>query len=367
MRYPEKLNLGDYIGVTAPSCGLKDDLDKLRFENAIQNIEKLGYKVKVTSNCGLDFRGRSSSAKERANEFMELYKDQKVKAIIFLGGGDFACEMLEELDFEEISKLPPKWIQGYSDCTNLTLTFNTLADIVSIYGPTFKSYGMKNLHQSLLNSLRLMQKEEFVQNSYEKCEKFFNGGEIPELEIGDNKEKNNSQIQSIGDAPELHDDPYYEYNLIEPVKWINLKGENEILFRGRAIGGCIDLLREVIIGSKFDKLKEFCEKYKNDGIVWILEEFEGNTPESYRTLWRMKNIGLFDNCTGIIFGRPLMIREDYEISYQDSIKEAIGDLTVPIIVNADIGHLAPQIPIVTGATIEVTSKDGKGTIKNIFS
>ena len=149
-------------------------------------------------------RGRSSSAEQRAKEFMELYENPEIKATIFLSGGDFACEILEKLDFEKISELPPKWIQGYSDCTNLTLTFNTIADIASIYGPTFKSYGMRNIHQSLLNSLKLMQKKEFVQSSYEKCEG-----------IEDEKEKTN---------------PYYEYNLTQEDKWINLKNEEEISF-----------------------------------------------------------------------------------------------------------------------------------------
>lgn len=343
MRYPEKLNKGDYIGVTAISCGIDEEKDLLRFENAIKNIESLGYKVKITSNCKTSFNGRSSSAKQRAEEFMKLYKDDEIKAIIFLEGGDFACEILEYLDFDEISKLQPKWIQGYSDCTNLTLTFNTLSDVASIYGPNFKGYGMKELHKSLLNALRLMQKEEFVQCSYEKCEGL--------IERKDAKEDDN---------------PYYGYTLTEDVEWTNLNCEDEISFKGRCVGGCIDLLREVIIGSKFDKLKDYCDKYKNDGIIWIIEEYEGNTPENFRTLWRMKNMGLFENAKGIIFGRPLMIREDYEISYKASIIEAIGDLNIPIIINADIGHLAPQIPIVTGSVIEVNSKAGKGWIKNLF-
>ena len=270
---------------------------------------------------------------------MELYNDKDVKAIIFLGGGDFACEILEYLDFEKISKLPPKWIMGYSDCTNLTLTFNILCDIASIYGPTFKSFGMKNLHNSFINSLRLMEKEEFIQNSYEK------------YELLKNDEENN---------------PYYEYNLTENVKWVNLKGEEEIYFKGRCIGGCIDLFREVIIGSKFDKLKEYCNKYKSDGIVWFLEDFEGNTPEHFRTLWRMRNMGLFENCKGIIFGRPLMVREDYEISYNEVNLDVLKDLNIPIITDCDIGHLAPQIPIVSGSILEVNSKEGKGTIKCIF-
>ena len=344
MKYPEKLKVGDTIGVTAPSCGMRDEMEMLRFENAIKNLEQLGYQVKTTPNCLTNFKGRSSYAEQRVKEFMELYRNPEVKAIIFLGGGDFACEMLEKLDFDEISKLPPKWIQGYSDCTNLTLTFNILADVASIYGPTFKSYGMKNIHPSLLNAIRLMQREEFVQESYEKCEKLEENGEEVQEEI----------------------DPYYEYNLVENVNWKNIKKEEEIHFQGRAIGGCIDLIREVIIGSKFDKLKEYCEKYKEDGIVWILEEYEGNTPEVYRTLWRMKNMGLFEYCKGIVFGRPLMVREDYEISFEEAVYDSISDLDIPIILDADIGHLAPQIPIVTGAIIEVTSKNGKGTIKNLY-
>ena len=273
---------------------------------------------------------------------MELYRNPKIKAIIFLEGGDFACEILEYIDFDEISNLQPKWIMGYSDCTTLVLTLTTICDIATIYGPNFKTFGMKNLHISLLNSLKLMEKEEFEQYSYEKCEKL-------------NFEKKESD-----------ENPYYEFDLTENVNWINLKNEEKIHFKGRCLGGCIDLLREDIIGSKFDKLKSYCEKYKEDGIVWFLEEFEGSTPENYRNLWRMKNMGLFENCNGIIFGRPLMVRVDYEISYNQSILEALGDLNIPIITNCDIGHLAPQIPIISGSILEINSKNGEGCIKCII-
>ena len=175
---------------------------------------------------------------------MELYTNPDIKAIIFLEGGDFACDILEYLDFNEISNLEPKWIMGYSDCTTLVLTLTTICDIATIYGPNFKSFGMKNLHTSLLNSLRLMKNEEFIQSSYEKCEK---------LQPFDEKNEDNN--------------PYYEFNLTENVKWINLKNEDEIQVKGRCLGGCIDILREDIIGSQFDKLKDYCEKYKEDGII----------------------------------------------------------------------------------------------------
>ncbi len=172
MNYPEELKIGDLIGITAPSGGIKDDNDILRFENGINNLKKMGYKVIATPNCRTDFNGRSSSAEQRAKEFMELYENKEVKAIICQNGGDFLCEVLDLLDFDYLKTLPPKWIQGYSDVTNLNYVFTQNLDIGTIYGYNFKNYGMKDIHESIINCLRLMKKEEFIQDSYEKCEEF---------------------------------------------------------------------------------------------------------------------------------------------------------------------------------------------------
>lgn len=343
MKYPEKLNYGEYIGVTAPSMGLGSQEALLRTENAIKNLEKKGYKIKETSNVRSMQAIRSSSSKQRAKEFMELWKDKEVKSIIALEGGDFLCEMLDKLDFNELSKLPPKWLQGYSDITNLGYVFTLNLDIATIYGPNFKSFGMRKLHISHENSLKLMAREEFVQNSYEYHE-VFTGWE---------------------DDPKKEKDPYEEYNLTKKVNWLNLKAEEKIEFSGRCIGGCLDVIKE-LIGTKYDKVKEYNQKYKNDGIIWFLEAFEFTTPVLYRTLWQMKNSGYFENCKGIIFGRPLIVKEEYNLTYIEAIKEMLSSLNIPIVIDADLGHLAPQITIVNGSILEVTSQDGKGTIKNIF-
>lgn len=343
MKYPEKLNYGDCIGVTAPSMGLGSKEALLRTDNAIKNLENKGFKIKITPNVKSMQVIRSSSSKQRAKEFMELWKDKEVKSIITLEGGDFLCEMLDELDLNELSKLPPKWLQGYSDITNLGYVFTLNLDIATIYGPNFKSFGMRNLHQSHENSLKLMACEEFLQNSYEYHE-IFTGWE---------------------DDLKKEKDPYEEYNLTKKVNWLNLNGEEKIELLGRCIGGCLDVIKE-LIGTKYDKVKEYNQKYKNDGIIWFLEAFEITTPGLYRTLWQMKNSGYFENCKGIIFGRPLIVKEEYNLTYIDAIKQMLSSLNIPIILDADIGHLAPQIPIVNGAILEITSQRGKGTIKNIF-
>ncbi len=341
MKYPEKLNKNDIIGITAPSMGIIGERNILRADNAKRNLENRGYIVKETQNVRTSEKQRSSTKKQRAKEFMELWCDENVKSIIMAEGGDFLCEVLDELDFEQLGKYEPKWIQGFSDITNLGFIITTNLDIATIYGPNYKAFGMRKWHGSLENSIKLMEKKEIIQKSYEKCEKF--EGWI------DNKDG----------------DPYEEYNLVEKVKWKNLNNETRIQFSGRAVGGCFDVIK-TLIGTKYDKAKEYIEKYKDDGIIWFLEIFESTTLDVFKTLWQMKNAGYFKYCKGIIFGRSLILREDYDISFSEAVKDALGDLEIPIIYDADIGHVSPQIPIINGGILEVISENGKGKIKNYF-
>ena len=70
-----------------------------------------------------------------------------------------------------------------------------------------------------------------------------------------------------------------------------------------------------------------------------------STPQLNCHLWQMKNAGYFENCKGIIFGRPFIIKEDCEISFEKAIKDAFGNSNIPIICDADVGHVPPQMPM----------------------
>lgn len=338
MRYPKELKKGDYIGTTAPSAGISKQEDIPRLDNVKNNLEKMGYKYIETKNVRTDNNGRSSSSKERAKQLMELWKNKNVGAIISASGGDFLSEMLEEIDFEEMKKIEPKWFQGYSDNTGLTFLITTILDTACIYGQNIKDFGMRNLHECLKNSFEIMSGKEITQNSFEKCE------------TNEWKERK---------------DPYEEYDLVNEDIWKNLRNEEKIKFKGRSIGGCFDVIVN-LIGTKYDKVKEYIEKYKEDGIVWFLEVFEMSTPQVFLHLWQMKNAGYFENCKGIIFGRPLMIREDYDMKFHEVVSQALKELDIPIIYDADIGHVSPQMPIVSGAILEIECENGKGKIKNFL-
>ena len=335
MNYPENLKIGDTIGICAPSSGIVNPEKQEKLDLAIKALENMGYKVIETASVRKEENGRSASAEVRAKEFMELLENDEVRLIIFATGGDFLCEMLDYLDFEKIKTLKPKWMQGYSDITGISYLFNTILDIPTMYCQTIKDYAMKPLHRNLTDSLEIEKGNEVVQESFDMYEKEW------DLE---------------------NTDPYAGYNLTEKVEWKNILGTEKIVMQGRSVGGCLDCIKSYI-GTKYDKVSEYIERHKEDGIIWFLEAFEMNTSEFQRTLWQMKSAGYFKYCKGIIFGRPLFIREDYETSFNEAVKIALEDLQIPVICDADIGHVSPQMAIVNGAILRITSENGKGIVE----
>jgi len=336
MKYPNFIKKGDNIGITAPSQGLTKEFDLLRLDNAKNNINKLGFNYIETQNVRTQNHGRSDTAQNRAEQFMELWKNNDVSAIIMATGGDFLMEILEFLDFEYIAKNNLKWIQGYSNITTLSFIFTTMLDIATIYGPNAKSFGMKNLYRNLNDSISLMEGNEITQESFDMCE-----------------------------GEQDTEDPLSEYLLIKPCNWKSLNGEYSINFSGRSIGGCLDDVI-TLFGTKYDYIKTYIDKYKTDGIIWFLEVYEMTSSQITRHLWQMKNAGYFENCKGILFGRPLFVREEYDINFRDAVYSALNDLEIPILYDVDIGHVAPQMPIVNGAILNVKFENNKGTIKTLF-
>lgn len=80
----------------------------------------------------------SGSGKERAKSLMDFYRDESIKVIFDISGGDIANEVLSYLDFEVIEQCK-KQFWGYSDLTTI---------INAIYAKTGKSsvlYQIRNL------------------------------------------------------------------------------------------------------------------------------------------------------------------------------------------------------------------------------
>ena len=109
-----------------------------------------------------------------------------------------------------------------------------------------------------------------------------------------------------------------------------------------------------LTGTRFDKVKEFTEKYKEDGFIWFLESCELNVMSIRRAIWQMKEAGWFSHVKGFLIGRPLCFGEEmFGCDQYQAVTDLLGEYQVPIIMDTDIGHLAPMMPIVSGSTADV--------------
>ncbi len=96
------------------------------------------------------------------------------------------------------------------------------------------------------------------------------------------------------------ENPLASYNLTEK-SLIRSFPEGELNMKGRLIGGCLDCLAN-IVGTKYDKVKEFAEKYKEDGILWFMEACELTPLAVRRALWQLDRAGWFEHCSGFVSG-----------------------------------------------------------------
>lgn len=338
MIFPRWIKEKDTIGVTAPSYGIIDGTDRRRFNNAVKNLADRNYKVKMTDNVfTADEIGLSSDKTVRAEQFHSLIADKDVSAIISAAGGNFLIEMLPYVDFGLV-KQNPKWIQGYSDNTGLLYTVTTLCDVATVYGCNFGDFGMGEWELPVSRAFKILEGKENVQSSFDFYE--------------DEWRKRETGLEG--------------YSKDKPVCWVNGRGEKRIEMSGRLIGGCLDIITMAIAGTKYDGTLAFTEKYKDDGILWYLESFDINIEEIVLHLWRLKEMGYFNHASGFIFGRPLFANADINMTYEQAVMRVLGDLNVPVIFNADVGHKGPQFSMINGAYAETVCENGRGKVSMIF-
>ncbi len=339
MRYPEYLQDGGTIGFAAPSFGCASEPYKSCFNNALRFFRNKGYKTVLGPNCyASEGVGISNSPALCGRELNEMYASDETDVIISCGGGELMCEVVPYIDWELIRRSRPKWYMGYSDNTNFTFLSTILADTAAVYGPCAPSFGMEPPAPSLLDALEVLRGKEKVSNYplWEKeslkdeehplvpynmteayCQKIF----MPEAEAGQGIRKYSP-------------------------------GEEKITLAGRIIGGCVDCLI-TLLGTGFDKTADFLERYKEDGFIWFLESCDLNPFSLRRAFFQMKHAGWFKYAKGFLIGRPMHFGEEMMgADMYNAVTAVIGDLGVPIVMDLDIGHLPPQMPVISGAWAE---------------
>lgn len=294
---PKILKRGDMIGVIAPSgpiVGKKIE----ELERAREIVEKDGFKVKYSKNLFSNTNGYSASAKEKAEDINEMFKDKEVKMIWCAKGGASSNTTFEYLDYELI-KNNPKIICGYSDITSLTNIITEKTGLVTFSGTNFKTIATDETDYSYKEAIN-----RFVDRS---------------LELGKQGE---------------------EYKTIQ-----------EGIAEGKLIGGNLNLISELVSG-----------KYSVDfeDKILFLEELGLETdPEmASNFLYFMKQNGVFDKIKGLWIGNYEHVSG---FALEKIVMDVLGDeYKFPIIKSNNFGHIETKtvIPIGVKARID-TNKDVK--------
>lgn len=295
MIIPERLKIGDTIGVIAPSSPIVgDNIEELNKARDI--IEKLGFKVKYSKNIFSNSNNYSATAEEKACDINEMFSDKNVKMIWCAKGGNNSNSTFEYIDYDNIKK-NPKIICGFSDITSLTNIITEKTGLVTFSGTNFKTIATDETEYSLKAVLK-----RFVY----KC-----------IEIGELDE---------------------EYKIIK-------SGVAE----GKLIGGNLNLTSELVTGK-------YSIDFTNK--ILFLEElgFETEPAMASNFLYFMKQNDVFNKVKGIWIGNYI---HESGITLEQILLDTIGnEFKGPIIKSENFGHIDKKtvIPIGTMARIDTSEK-----------
>lgn len=295
MILPKAIKPGDTIGVIAPSnIILGKDEDYI--EKSTKLFTDLGYKVKFGKYVRSNTLGYGETAKERAKDINNMFKDQEVKLIIAVKGGEDCNTTFDYIDYELI-KNNPKIICGFSDTTALTNAIYSKTGLVTFNGPTFKSLTSWETEYAF---------KELIKRFQDKS-----------LELG------------------TDDDEY-----------ITIK---EGTTEGELIGGNLSLVARLVSG-KYSL--DFTDK------ILFIEDlgYESNPNFVNHYLYHLKQNGIFDKIKGIWVGN---YEHESEISLEKILLDVLdGEYNFPIIKSNNFGHCDKKtvIPIGTKARIDTTKE-----------
>lgn len=299
MLKPNKLKIGDTIGLIAPSS----DANRGNIDKSIEYLKELGFKIKVADNIYSKHHCFAGEDNDRAKGINDMFKDKEVNAIFCIRGGYGAHRILEKIDYEMI-KENPKIFMGYSDITALHIAINNNSNLITFHGPMTVSdmkdgldkFSLKYLESTLMNG-------------------------ADEMEIINPKDYQ-TKVLSKGKASGI------------------LTGGNLALISGT-------------IGTPY-------EIETKDKILFI-EDIGEYTFKVDRMLMQLKLAGKLDELKGIILGdfNNCKKEDEGDQSLIEVFENLLLPLNIPIISNIKSGHCTPNITLPMGVKVEINADNNK--------
>lgn len=293
---PIKLKKGDTIGVIAPSNYIeKDDLEYINASIAL--MEASGFKVKFGKYVFEDTLGYGTSPEKRAADINWAFKDDEVKDIMCVKGGEDSNTTLDYIDYEMIKK-HSKIICGFSDNTSILNAIHEKTGLVTYHGPTFKSLTSWETGYAY---------KQFIKTFVENTESLIMG------------------------------EPEDEYTTIQVGQ-----------ATGELVGGNLSLFTKLVCGKYAVNLQ--------DKILFLEELGFEAAPEMVNSnIYYLKQNGVFDRIAGLWIGN---YEHPSKIGLEKIIINAIGDeYKFPIIKSDNFGHIDKKIIIPIGTKAEINTNE----------
>ncbi len=304
MLKPKPLHPGDTIGLVGISGALHEP--ETRFEKMLEAIDALGYKVIVADSCREEYGYLSGTDASRAKGLNQMFRDDRVDAVVCMRGGYGVTRILDRVDFDVI-RANPKLLLGYSDITALHTAIHEKVGMVTIHGPMPDRAWMEFDDFSRRSMLRALTSTEPLGTLYN-----------PE-----------------GTAPKC----------VVP-------GRCE----GRLVGGNLSLIA-ALCGTPY--------QLNPEGKVLLLEDVGEYVYRLDSMLTQLRLAGMFERCAGVVLGGFTNCTEEYEryaLHLEDVIRDIIVPAGKPVLANLSIGHTPVKITVPLGVNCAVDAEAGTLTI-----
>lgn len=294
---PERLCLGDTVGIVAPAS---PPPDPNAIDRALEAMERYGFKPRLGQHVRARHGFLAGGDRERACDLMEMFGDKKVKAILCLRGGYGSARLLELLDYDLIRR-NAKILSGFSDITSLHCALAKKVNLISIHAPM------------LNGGLSAKDVPEFTRSSFLRTVT----EPKPAGSIAEGSDRDKISVLRGGMA------------------------------EGRLIGGNLSVLCAAI-GTPFEPAFK--------GRILFLEDIGEKPYRLDRMLTQLLNAGILKQVAGVAVGVNRDCEDpgahgakEFRQSSMDVIKERLSNLRVPVVVGLPFGHMAVNATIPVGA------------------
>lgn len=320
LRFPAPLRPGHRIGVTSPSSGVQG-AGAVRTDFAVAWLRHRGYDV-VVGRCMDGSAHVSAPREQRAAELTAMLTDPAIRAVVPPWGGVTAIDLVDLLDYDAIAAAEPTWVVGYSDSTTWMLPLTLRTGLATLHGDNLADTPY-DAPSGLTHWLDLAAAT----------------GPVTQRDS-----------RLVADWWRFEEDPSATaWKEVGTGAW-RLRGGGTLDVTGRLIGGCIETIGP-LAGTPFGDVAAFGREH--GPLVVYLEASEDEAFTICRHLHGMRLAGWFENAVAILVGRTSAPASEGGFEQADAVVDALGGLGIPIVLDLEIGHVPPHLPLVNGALARV--------------